>query len=227
MQLAISYTVPLALFDFLPVLLSGLGSALLVRYSAARMPALERWGWLGVALAVAGGLCKATWKLVLAATGNNLERLEQLLFPLLAAGFTLLAWVLMSVLLEKRAPRWPFAAILAAGAVGAVLARSMSPLLGVTSLMSLSVVFMAMIVAWRARTLAAVLLFVLNVVGVLALVPLGSDKIEQTEALQWVEESINTIAQGSYALAWFLVLRRTRPAAPSTQPTSTEVSHGQ
>jgi hypothetical protein len=86
---------------------------------------------------------------------------------------------------------------------------------------------MAMIVAWRARVLLSVLLFVVNVVGVLALVPLGSDRIEQTEPLQWIEQSINTVAQGAYALAWFLVLRRTRPAAPSTHSSSTEVLHGQ
>jgi hypothetical protein len=225
--LAISYTVPLALYDYVPVLLSGLGSILLVRYAAARMPGLAPIGWAGVVLTVAGGLCKASWKLVVAATGTNLERLEQLLFPLLAVGFTLLAFVLMSVLLERRAPRWPFALILGLGAVGALLARTMAPLLGVTSLMSLSIVFMAMIVAWRAKVLLAVVLFAINVVGVLALVPLGSDRIEQTEPLQWIEQSINTAAQGAYALAWFLVLRRTRPAVPSTHSSPSEALHGQ
>ena len=91
-------TVPLALYDFVPVLLAGAGCFVLARFVRERAPRAAWSAVIAAVLVLSGGLAKAVWKLAFAAGWGNWELLESALFALLAPGFVLLAWSLLAVL---------------------------------------------------------------------------------------------------------------------------------
>ena len=209
------YTIPLALFDYVPVLLGGLGALLLSRASWRRTPAVRPYALLGTALVVTGGACKATWKLLVASGVGDFERLEQALFPLLATGFSLLAWSLLSGVRERAMAWWPFAAVWGLAVIGSVATRPVRPLFFTTVLLSLAVTAYAIRLAQKGHERPAIWLFAAQVIGSLTLVPL--QRLEPTLAVQWLEESINTVAQGAFALGAWRVLRAlsARDAVPA------------
>jgi len=210
------YTVSVALFDYLPVLLSGLGALLLSRASWRRAPAVRPYALLGTAFVVAGGACKATWKLLVALEVGDFERLEQALFPLLATGFSLLAWSLLSGVRERAMAWWPFATVWGLAVTASLAQQTVRPLFFTTILMSLAVTAYAIRLAQKGHDRPAIWLFAVQVIGVFGLVPLQRLE-EQTLGVQWLEESINTVAQGAFALGAWRVLRAlsARDAVPA------------
>lgn len=174
------YPVVLALEDFVPVAFTVIGALLLGRLDdvdgrLARVAALL----LGL-----GGFAKAGWKLLVAGFGVDLWMVPLALFPLLSAGFL--------VLLKALEPRVPVPAV--AGVWAACLATAFA--LGDTLPM--------LVLTIGASTAAAVLLsrrhklFLLWIAGQYALGPLSS--ADQTVALQWLEQSINTASQAMFLL---------------------------
>ena len=90
------YGLALALEDFVPVVLAGAGAIVLASAAGRRVPELRVPALVGGLLITAGGLSKATWKVLVASEPcRNVELLEQLLFPCLAFGFALLAWAVV------------------------------------------------------------------------------------------------------------------------------------
>ncbi len=198
------YTVPLALFDYLPVLLSGLGALWLSRAAWRRTPGgppvrAARHRVRRRRRGVQGDL-EAPRRL----GAGDFERLEQALFPLLATGFSLLAWSLLSGVRERAMAWWPFAAVWALAVIGALAQRTVRPLFFTTVLLSLAVTAYAIRLAQKGHERPAIWLFAAQVFGSLTLVPL--QRLEPTLAVQWLEESINTVAQGAFALGAWRVL---------------------
>jgi hypothetical protein len=202
-------TVPLALFDFVPVLLAGAGSLLLARYAGTKAPTVRTPALAAGALILAGGLSKAVWKLALAAGWGDWSALETGLFVLLAPGFLVLAWaaaaaagrpipLAVPVLLTAAAE----GIALAAGSTGALLAATVA---GATATSVLSIML-----ARRAGAGRAAWLFGLQLALAFALVPLA--KPPHTMNKQWLEEVLNTFGQGAFALA---AVRLARPASTS------------
>ena len=66
----------LALEDFVPVVLTAIGLLLIVRMIDRVDRGAGAWAALGAILVVAGGLSRATWKLVMAAGGPDLVLLS-------------------------------------------------------------------------------------------------------------------------------------------------------
>jgi hypothetical protein len=187
-------TVPLALDDFVPVVLAGLGCIWLAR-ATDRPPAV-----VGAVLVLLGGLCKATWKLLLGVTGNNVPYVDDLLFVLLAPGFALLAWGLLRRQLPLLAPL----GLSAAALLGAVALRSSAPLLLLTVLGATATGVLALLRARAADDLVAATLFGVQLVMAFALVPFAGSG--QSLSHQWWEQSLNTVGQGAFALgAWRLL----------------------
>ncbi len=205
------YTIPLALEDYVPVLLSGLGCLLLVRTAISRVPEVARVGYLGVVLLVAGGASKATWKLIVASGGPD-TIIDEFLFPLLSFGFTLVAWAVWSGLRSKLLPWWPFAAVLAVATIGAFAIGDVVPLFGIAVLASLTTTILAITWAVRTKDPAAVVAFAVQLAGVFVLTRLQSFE-EQTLALQWTEQSVNTVAQGAFAFGAWRVWRKVRASS--------------
>jgi hypothetical protein len=205
------YPIVLALEDFVPVILGTTGFALLAR-TAPHLPA-QRAGLAGAILIGAGGIAKCVWKLGYAAGAGDWKLLEQALFPLMAAGATLLAWALAGTVRRGRPTRfWPFALAFGLCAAGAVLAGSLNPMFVAATLGVTAISVLGAIVAGRYRQWWAVSLYVLGLVLVMGLVPLRQSPHHHSLAYQWLEQSINTAAQACLLVAAWLTLRATRPA---------------
>ncbi len=225
----VTYTVPLALLDFLPVIFSFLGALVLARLVAREQPRAGRWAYVGAVMIGLGGLCKSTWKLLVAAAEVDITWLDGMLFVLMGPGFLLLAWSVLSVRKGRLAIWWPFALLGALAVIGAIAVQSTAPMLGITALGSLAVSFYALLMGWSRRDWLVVALFAFSMLVAVLLVPLGSPSREQTIALQWFEETTNSLGQLAFLLgALRLAAGRLRDGTPGV-PINTDTeerTHG-
>ena len=217
------YTIGLALFDYLPVIVAGIGLHLVCRYAAQALAFENVWTLIIPAIAVTGGGLKATWKLIVVTRDTSIQWMSDQLFFFIAAAYLLLAALVILGLRARAAgkplpPRWwqvPVAlAVLVV--VAALYLNMTSPgrtwsflLLGVMSLSNL--VFSLRLIghAFARRNWPAVAGFVLNLC--LSWVLVGLARIpEQTASLQWIEEILNLAAVSFLAAAaWSLIHRAT------------------
>ncbi len=202
-----TYTLSLALVDFLPVLFAAIGLSFVACMAAHVNLRQGQVAALGVFLTVAGGLSKATWKLVMALTQSqvNLTLLDDALFVLMAPGYTLIAWSVWqtarSVRRQKTFHVWiPPAVLIAltfASSISLYVVNPSSPrwervLLSITVLATTVTGILLIIFAFRQNMPLAGWLFILNLAGVFILNSMA--RMEQTIALQWIEQSINALA---------------------------------
>ena len=220
------YTLGLALEDFIPVILSSIGLYIIgqmVRRVDARLGQMAQLGWLLVSL---GGLLKATWKLVMAITNaqTNLAWLDKGMFIWMAAGFTLLAsalWYTTEIMMNEgqmSVPRrlWQGPAIVLGLAPVAVLATGFPDLsvntwrfilLGITTIGNMVTAVLLIQKSRRLGSNLAALLFLVNIIIVFILS--GMARIPtQTIPLQWTEQLLNTLSQGAFVCAAWLLAQR-------------------
>ncbi|WP_210247393.1 hypothetical protein [Blastochloris sulfoviridis] len=176
----------------------------------------------GAMLVVLAGLCKATWKLILALGGPELPWLANALFPLMAPGFTLLALALWQAQRRTVAPRrpWlvPLVLMLIALAYGVAALRNWGlavergwflPLLALASLANLTLTVLLLRETWRRRAVWLAPLFLVNLAMVFALQRIA--RIEpMTLSLHWLEQSLTALGAGAFALGACLLDRRVR-----------------
>lgn len=178
-------TFALAVEDAVPVLLAGAATWWLTRSSL-----LRTLGLVGAVLVVTGGLAKVGWKLGAAGWGTDLTGLDAALFPLLGAGFA----CVVAALVWRR---W----LALAGPVAGALALALQdtwPCLVLTIVGSTATLVLG-VVRSRGDHLAAAL-FAVALLSAYGLVPLAARQ-SQTLALQWTEQSVNTLGQAAFALA--------------------------
>lgn len=203
----------MALFDFIPVFLSAVAVCFLARWMQGKF-AFTKTTWIGALTVAAGGLSKASWKLIVVTTKNDIQILDNALFPLLGAGFVLLFLSFVFGVFKKERWVWPIAlAVIAAFYIwsytmlGASNPRAwMFVLLGMTvgfsTLLSLSLTGVCLA---RKKILAAFLIFG-SIIGYFYLAKLARLP-DQTLALQWQEELINTGSQGAFLLGALLLVQ--------------------
>lgn len=215
------YGLDLALYNFLPVLLTALALLCIARLACALAPASASMALLGAALVVLAGLCKASWKLILALGGPDLPWLANALFPLMAPGFTLLAVALWQAQRKPPAPpRRPWLVPLALIGLGYGIAALRSwgmavdrgwflPLLALASLANLTLTVLLLREVWRRRAVWLAPLFLANLAMVFALQRIA--RIEpMTLYLHWLEQSLTALGAGAFALGACLLYRRVR-----------------
>ncbi|MFE3448979.1 hypothetical protein ACFXJ8_08575 [Nonomuraea sp. NPDC059194] len=198
------YPLALALVDFLPVLAMAAGITLLVPYlTRTAGPAVGRVAGAGGAIVVLGGGLKATWKLLVAAGGPDIVVLAKVQFFLFAPGFALLAWAVLSA----TAPLWAFVSFAIAGLVAAVAIGATWPLLLISTVCATLLSIRLLLLS---RHPAERFLFGFNLLGTYAMGMLAA-RPDQTIAVQWVEESLNTLVWAAFAVAvWRLAKERER-----------------
>ncbi|MEM7117378.1 MAG: hypothetical protein AAF614_33410 [Chloroflexota bacterium] len=216
-----TYTLGLALEDFVPVILSSVGLFLITQMILQVDEQLGRMAQAGWVLVTVGGLLKATWKLTMALTGGQTDLVwfDKGMFLWLAIGFTLLAmamWQAAGMMRGKERPLrpWLYPAVPLALTLFAILSTGF-PNLDVNSwrfvllgIMTIGSVALSVMLIQQARrlglTLAAVL-FAVNIV--VAFILSGLARIpDQTIPLQWTEQILNTLSQGAFLYAaWQLV----------------------
>lgn len=216
------YSLGLALFDYLPVAMSALGLGLLAQLLSRALPGALGPLLVGAGLVVAGGLSKAAWKLIWVLTEQDIGVLDALLFICIAPGMILLAchaaaaskrWRNVAGAVHPGRNSLLLAApLLAAAGLAAAFAEGRAWFFvllaaGATANIVLALLLIRLSWGWGQRSAAAFLLLsILLTLGLSALARVP----EQTAALQWLEESINLIAQACFAFGVW----RLRPVAP-------------
>lgn len=213
----------LAVEDFLPVVLSAVGFAVLAHLSLGIDGWAGRLVWTGGGLIVLGGLTKPVYKLLLALSDGTVDVLvlDDVLFWMLAPGFLLTGAGLRAAgRLDDGRPvarsGWgPSSAVgIVVGALGLALAVEGEAwfllLLGVSTVGNLWVV--VVLVRWSLARLdrSAAALFVLNLTLVFGLA-WAAASLPQTIPVQWGEQLVSTAAQGAFLYG---AVRLARVAAP-------------
>lgn len=204
------YTVPLALQDYMTVIFSAIGLTLLTRMVAQIDRELGRMALLGTVLTVAGGAFKASGKLVLAMGGPDIAVLNLGLFPLVAPGFTLVAWALYQVrryFLDQTPLRRPWLAPLAIIALfvagSAALGMMGGPwrvvLILQATIFNAFLLIMLALAAWGRQMRGTAVLFILTLGVVLLMAQLAGKPFGI--AMVWFEQISQTIAQALFAFA--------------------------
>lgn len=191
-------TLPMALMDFLPVLLFGAAWVILYRdlrnkldlCSGILLP-------LGAALVFAAGFFKAVWKLQTALGASPVELFNRAFFPGQSIGFVLLGIGMLAFMYGR--------------SKSTVHSLTMVFVMG-SALGSLGMLSGLVYVARRMRVKAAIPLFILTFVLLMMMGYLSSHDFAQA-SLHWVAQSVN-LAGEALLFVGALLLHRAGLAAP-------------
>ncbi len=224
MEQPATYTVALALQDFMPVALSAIGLFYLAELASKMSGGRAVLKWFALAgawLTMLGGGTKAAWKLNIALSGQNLVWTDQQLFFMLGAGFTLLAWAFITA---RRAhagkPITAYGWLIPLGIIAAhwgtaFYLQNAQPdartwfflLLGLTTIANFVLSGTCIRQAFEQKQTLVAVLFILNIVAILALQGLARTG-DRSETMQWVQQSFNTISNAFFAYAGYALNRK-------------------
>ncbi|MCG5526235.1 hypothetical protein LRB11_15065 [Ectothiorhodospira haloalkaliphila] len=228
------FTLPLALFNFLPVLLTAVGLGFLVHLLGHLRSDLRGWAMVGAALVVAGGLSKAIWKLLATLTGQDVVWLSNALFLLIGPGFILLAAIAWAVFRRVDMPPRKYV-VLGWGLVGIALACMVAgvrtwgleitrgwflPFMLLTTLGNLGLMALLIRRGWQARQWGVIGLLLVNVLVVFALQPIAMAGAD-TLAMQWLEQVITALGSLCLAVALWLLVRAAGDSGDEPKPIGT------
>ena len=226
------YSLGLALFDYLPVLLSAIGLYLLADLLAKVLPSSRALLLLGFALVAVGGLSKATWKLIWVLTHENIVVLDSLLFVCMAPGMILMAFHTAAATGRWRGSvatghpaRNSLVLIVPLLVAAAFLATSQAEgrawfflLLAASALANIVMTMLLIRLSWGWNQRLTATIFLVSILLTLSLSWLA--RISAGSApLQWLAENLNLFATGSFALAVWR-LRAFALAAPEDHATA-------
>ncbi len=225
------FTLGLALYDFVPVALTGVAVFFVARLVRLRRVPTSELAAVGALLIVAAGMSKASWKLIATLTGQDIAWLAALLFPLMAPGFALLAagvWAGQRERLPASALFWlaPVAAITLAFA--AALYRTEAgvergwfmPIMSLASLSNILLTTLLFRAAWKRGQRFLAVLFTVNLAMVFALIPIAQMD-SHSIAMHWLEQTLTALGAAAFAFAAF---RLSRGVSDSQNPTKEELT---
>jgi hypothetical protein len=191
--------VALALFDFIPVIAFLIGGWFLVLLARRECQSLcANLMLIGVILIFIGGFTKALSKLIFAVNGSGMEYLGNMQFIFHAPGFLLM--FIASLMLYKSWIQRSAPAALSAMAVWKI------PLLSVMTICSIGLNITLSLLAFRKSVHFAGVFFLISMVITLGMAGMSGGK--QTISREWIEETTNTLGQGFFALASYLLYRK-------------------
>lgn len=211
-----TYTLGLALEDFLPVIFSSIGLYFVSRTVKNVNARLGQMATIGFILVSIGGFLKATWKLTMALTNSqtNIAWFDKGMFMWMSVGFTLLAFALWFMSETRSGKRqlgriWLGPSIVLGLSLVAIFFTGFPDLtvntwrfilLGVMTIGNVVMVVL-LIQQARANNLNKMAwLFLANIVIVFVLSGLARMP-DQSIPLQWTEQLLNTFGQGAFAFA--------------------------
>lgn len=179
-------SVPMALVDYIPVVLYCISAVILQRDFYDRM-SRGTFALLsaGMIMSIMAGLFKATWKLLFALEVCDFDRLNKSFFPLQSVGFLLagIALMLMVFTRQKGTSLHSAAPAVFAG-TGVFIALMVLGLCGM--FLGLSVE------AKRRKKKSAMVLFIITFVFMLMMGYLSSKNFEKA-SMNWISEGVNVV----------------------------------
>lgn len=207
------YSVPLAVIELLPFLLSALGLFFITRMLKRKNEIIGELAYTSAFLIIAGNLLGVIGKLLNATKGSDTEWMSRSVFLLLAPGTVCLAWVLWRGLRDRVTDMtagqvWLLPLFLNAGMLALTAATKLvkGGRVWVTLLLTvLTVAGVAASVQLARRALhhqqiVVAGLFLLSMVMSLTLNRMGGEG-SSVEATEWAKLVSNTIAQAAFAFA--------------------------
>ena len=186
-------TVGMAIMDFIPVLLFFIAAIILQRdlYNKLSKLAFSMLA-AGSLMVFAGGFYKALWKLLVGLQLADVPYLSSALFPLQAPGFILMFFALLSLFRRGNSLTTNF------GAAGVVpVYESNLPFLIGQILGCSGVIWTLFFMAKRMRHKIAMLMFPIAFIAMLSMGYLAS---AGGPGMDWIEQSVNIVSQGSFLL---------------------------
>lgn len=224
-----TYSVFMALQDYMPVALSSVGMFFLARFVARHSANYGKAAYIAWILTTLGGASKATWKLLMALSNgeNSVLFLNDSLFYLMGAGFMVMAFMLWYVQREqggRTVPMLGHPAVLPIAIVAGVsilslvmgFARPESRtwyilMLMLTTVGNFATGGLAIRQSLRQQDRVAAALFAVNMVAILMLT--GMARIEpRTIPLEWASQISNTLSNGAFAYAAYRLATRVAEA---------------
>ena len=191
-------TVPMALMDFLPVLLFGAAWVILYRDLKNKLDLCSHILLpLGAVLVFAAGFCKAIWKLQTALGVHAVDLFNKAMFPTQSTGFILLGIGMLVFMYIK----------LRSTALSLTMVFVMGNVLG-----SLGMLSGLVYVAKRMKVKAAIPLFILTFVMLMMMGYLSSHDFDRA-SMNWVAQGVNTLGQVLFFIGAIL-LHKAGLAAP-------------
>lgn len=214
------YSLGLALYDFLPGIFTAIALYFIAQTVRHNVPQHDWMAALGGSLVVAAGLMKASWKLIVATTGQEIVWLSELMFPLMGPGFALVAfavWSSVRATQNRSTPRYLGAIALGiiALTVGLALystliagnARGYFPIfLMLASISNVALSIFLIRESLRQRLRGVALLFFLNIAMVFALQPIAAMP-DKSIAIHWFEQTLTSGGAAAFALAAYSLWR--------------------
>lgn len=197
------YPLALALEDFVPVALTGLGLWLVASWVGLRWRPAHAVARIAAVAVAIGGASKATWKLVQSLSDGAIDVvvLDRALFVFLAPGYLALLILVVAPSRRRAAALAPLAVWAVALALGWQRWESARlVMLAVAALASLALSAVLAVQASRIGLRAASILFAVHIPLVLGLTGLGR-VADPSVRMQWIDQGINTVAQLCFLLA--------------------------
>ncbi len=192
------YSLGLYLLDFLPNLAFLAGGGFLVQLATHKGGRFDRlWMICGVLLVFFGGLSKAIGKLIYWQSGTDVAILNGAQFALMAPGFLLMLLAARSLFSTRQSSPSHALAGMAIWKMSCMLVMALSDL-GLLGLLAYT--------SFRKVGKLPALLFGLATICMLMMSGMAS--APQSVLFQWIEESINTTGQISFALGSWLLSKR-------------------
>lgn len=196
-------SVTLAIVDYVPVFMFLATAILLQRglYNKMSKGAFALFS-AGTILVFIAGFFKATWKLLYCAGICDFEKLNYSFMPMQGTGFFLAAAAIIAMLCARQETQdEPLYAVAAPAVYSGTMIFVAFMCLGIITIgTGLSVI------AARMKKKGLIPLFILAIVGMLAMGYLSGKDFE-SEAVNWIAEGVNIVAQGALMIG-SIALRR-------------------
>ena len=195
-------SVPMALLDYVPVVLFAVAAVLLQRglYDRMSKGAFALFAG-GTIMVIAAGLMKAAWKLLYALNVCDFERLNQCFFPMQSVGFLLSGIAVVALLAFPQKKNAVYAAAAPAVFPGTMIFVALM-ILGCLGLCG----GLGILAAKQKKTGAAVLFWV-AFVFMLGMGYLSSHDFTQA-SMNWIAEGVNVAGQAILLLAAGKLVKR-------------------
>jgi hypothetical protein len=231
----LTYPVSLAVEDVLPVLFGGAGYWYLARRCELEVAAVGTPMRVTVGLLVASSTIAGPVRKLAAVVSRTpvcppdyevpYSALQVPFVVVLAPGFAVLSWGVLSALQGHKVRFAPFVPPLALGVVAGVATGRRSALFATGGLWAASLAVASSVLAVRSRDVPAAVLFGLYGVGTLVLPALSNRATISTPRAQWVAQGVNTATQAVLAGAAWLLHRSGAPR-PGRGATAHDVANG-
>ena len=214
------YSVIMGLVDLLPVILFTLSGCIIIKvmFNELRKP-FAVMICSGVTLSITAGLFKALWKILLALNVCDFYPFNVMFMPTQSLGFILMGVGLISLLFKKKEEKSgdkvnvaTLPVILATLAATPAVKED-----GGIVFIAFLVIGAAMIatslsyLAVKNKNWICLILFIVNFVGLIimgAMKPLSSKMGLDVTAANWVEQSVNTVAQAALLLGAYVMNKK-------------------